>query len=263
MDRTRLYRRAPPPLPPPRYLGDLAAGRDPEWEWPPTRRSDIGCTIFPGETPCLHHLSPNIAAYPRECCWNVEQTIERGDSATHVSRTQLQHLSRDSIILAIANLARSIGLAAVSQSTDPSRGANSHTNADTFQLDTIQSNTNTEPSTSSTPQLPTANSDNLLETEYRSIAICYTRNTKKRDSIPPCYLLIFLGLLTVIGSLVSGLWQASSRNDLSGGFTLAQYILGVGIFVVGSMVAIHSKTCECWKKHKPVEQVEGTKPLTN
>ena len=257
MDQTRLYRRHEPvlpPLPPPRYCDDLSAGRDPGWEWPPTRRFGTRRTPFSGETTCLHYLSPNIAAYPRECCWNVEQNIERGDSATHVSRTQLHHLSR----AAIASLSRSVGLAAVTQSSDPSRGANSHTNADTFQLDTIQSDTNTEPSTSSTPQLPTANSDNLLETEYRSTAICYTRISRKRESIPPCYLLIFLGLLTVIGSLVPGLWRASSRNDLSGGFKLAQYILGVGIFVVGSMVAIHSKTCECWKTHKPVQQVEGT-----
>ena len=65
--------------------------------------------------------------------------------------------------------------------------------------------------------------------------------------IRPCYTLIFLGLLTVLGSLVPALWRSITRNDISGGFTLAQYILGVGIFVVGSMVAIHSKRCECWQ----------------
>lgn len=49
-----------------------------------------------------------------------------------------------------------------------------------------------------------------------------------------------------MGSLVPALWRSIRRNDLSGGFTLAQYILGVGALVVGCAVAIHSKTCTCW-----------------
>lgn len=209
------------------------------------------CASFSGETTCPHHLSPNVAAYPRECCWNIEQYIERGDAATDISRRQLHHLLRDSLNFAFANLSHSAGAAAMTQSSDPCRGT------DTVQLDTLQSDANPETSTSSTTQLPIADADNVNEAESPSTATCHTRETKKRPSIPPCYLLIFLGLLTVIGSLVPGLWQARSRNDLSGGFTLAQYILGVGIFVVGSMVAIHSKTCECWKSHKPVDQVVG------
>lgn len=65
-----------------------------------------------------------------------------------------------------------------------------------------------------------------------------------------CYILIILGLVTVIGSLAPALWQSSSNHDLSGGFALAQYVLGVGIFVVGSITAIHSKTCTCWQKRQ-------------
>ena len=216
-------------------------------------------TPSPGETTCPHHLLQNLAACPRECGWNVEQTIERGDAATDISRRQLHQLLTDSLMIAFANLSRSVGSAAVTQFSDPCRSTSSYKITDTFQLDTLQNGTNPEASTRSLPQPPSVNSDILNEAECPSTATRHTRKTKKRPSIPPCYLLIFLGLLTIIGSLLPGLWRASSRNDLSEGFTLAQYILGVGIFVVGSMVAIHSKTCECWKTHNPVDQVVGTR----
>ena len=146
---------------------------------------------------------------------------------------------------------------AVTQSSDPCRGTDSHTTSDIIELDTLQDDGNPGASTSRTPQLPTADLNNLEEAENPSAVRRHTKEIKKRTYIPPCYLLIFLGLLTVIGSLIPGLWRASSDNDLSGGFTLAQYILGVGIFVVGSMVAIHSKSCECWKWHNRVGQVLG------
>ncbi|KAK0509786.1 hypothetical protein JMJ35_008180 [Cladonia borealis] len=251
----------PPPIDDVPYPGVFDYSES-EVQTPSTRTArpgEIGTsrTPSPREITCPHHLLQNVASCPRECGWNVEQTIERGDAATNISRRQLHHLLTDSLMIAFANLSRSVGSAAVTQSSDPCRSNNSHTITDTVQLDTLQSDTNPEPSTSGTPQLPTANSNNFNEAECPSTATCHTRKTKKRPSIPPCYLLIFLGLLTVIGSLLPGLWRASSRNDLSGGFTLAQYILGVGIFVVGSMVAIHSKTCECWKTHTPVDQVVG------
>ena len=66
--------------------------------------------------------------------------------------------------------------------------------------------------------------------------------------VRPCYILLFLGTLTILGSLVSALWRSVEFGDLSGGFTLAQYVLGVGVFVTGSMTAIHSKTCTCWRR---------------
>ena len=65
-----------------------------------------------------------------------------------------------------------------------------------------------------------------------------------------CYILISLGILIVVGSLIPALWRSSVRHDLSGGFGLAQYILGVGVFVVGSMAAIHSRSCRCWRSHE-------------
>ena len=65
-------------------------------------------------------------------------------------------------------------------------------------------------------------------------------------NIPTCYSLIAFGLLTIIGSLFPAMWRSIHSNDVSGGFTLAQYILGVGVFVIGCVVAIHSRKCTCW-----------------
>ena len=65
--------------------------------------------------------------------------------------------------------------------------------------------------------------------------------------IRTCYVLIFLGVLTIIGSLIPAIWRSVTRNDIQGGFSLAQYILGVGVFVIGFIVAIHSRTCTCWQ----------------
>ena len=67
------------------------------------------------------------------------------------------------------------------------------------------------------------------------------------ETIKPCHVLIFLGFLTILGSLIPALWRSVARHDIQGGFSLAQYILGVGVFVVGCMVAIHSRACTCWQ----------------
>ena len=67
-------------------------------------------------------------------------------------------------------------------------------------------------------------------------------------SVRPCYGIILLAAATVLGSLAPALWYAFQRNNMSEGFTLAQYILGAGVFVTGSVTAIHSKTCTCWRK---------------
>jgi len=64
--------------------------------------------------------------------------------------------------------------------------------------------------------------------------------------IRPCYILIFLGFLTIFGSLTPALLRSIDDGDVSGGFAVAQYSLGVGVFVIGCIVAIHSRTCTCW-----------------
>ena len=206
----------------------------------------------PGDKICPHYLMRSAGAPPRECCWVLEQSIESCNATTDISRRQLYHLLRDSLTIAFANLSRGGGPTAVIQSSNSCQGTNSHTITNPIEFETLQSNRNTDASTSHAAQLRTANLVELQETQSAFTATSDSRNSEKWPSIPPCYLLIFLGFLTIIGSLVPGLWRAYSRNDLSGGFSLAQYILGVGIFVVGSMVAIHSKNCECWKTHSGV-----------
>lgn len=64
--------------------------------------------------------------------------------------------------------------------------------------------------------------------------------------ILPCHILTFLDFLTIAGSLAPALWRSISRKDISGGFSIAQYMLAVGVFVVGGILVIHSKTCTCW-----------------
>lgn len=73
-----------------------------------------------------------------------------------------------------------------------------------------------------------------------------------------CYILIFFGLLTIIGSLLPALWRSIHSNDVSGGFNLAQYTLGVGVFVIGCVVAIHSRKCDCWSP--PQDHWKGRAP---
>lgn len=88
---------------------------------------------------------------------------------------------------------------------------------------------------SDTPQRP-------LWTKFSSRLIY----RKALRNIRTCYTLIFFGLLTILGSLGPAVSRSVHSNDLSGGFTLAQYILSVGVFVNGCVVAIHSRKCTCW-----------------
>ena len=88
------------------------------------------------------------------------------------------------------------------------------------------------------------------------------RSTRRRvsevnRSIRPCYVLIIFGFLTIVGSLVPALWRSISDHDVSGGFSLAQYILGVGALVLGCSVAIHSRTCTCWSSKSKVVPHQG------
>ena len=42
-----------------------------------------------------------------------------------------------------------------------------------------------------------------------------------------CYIMICIGLLTFGGSLALALWWSFTRNDVSGGFTMAVYVVAV------------------------------------
>lgn len=77
-------------------------------------------------------------------------------------------------------------------------------------------------------------------------ALCINRLKPFYRCIRPCHVLIALGFFTIVGSLGPAIWRSTNQNDISGGFSLGQYILGAGVFVIGSIVVIHSKTCVCW-----------------
>lgn len=91
------------------------------------------------------------------------------------------------------------------------------------------------------PCWPYSEQRSLLQ---RLLALRFRRFLKL---VRTCHILIFLGFLTILGSLVPALWRSVARNDIQGGFSLAQYILGVGVFVIGFVTAIHSRTCTCWQ----------------
>lgn len=74
-----------------------------------------------------------------------------------------------------------------------------------------------------------------------------SRSRRFLKLVRTCHILLFLGFLTIVGSLIPALWRSVARNDIQGGFSLAQYILGVGVFIIGFFVAIHSRTCTCWQ----------------
>jgi len=86
---------------------------------------------------------------------------------------------------------------------------------------------------------------NIVSAQINQRTPFQTRWASRR--IPPCYILIVSGILTIAGSLAPALWRSTNRSDVSGGFSLAQYMLGVGVFVIGSVTVIHSKTCTCWQ----------------
>jgi len=71
--------------------------------------------------------------------------------------------------------------------------------------------------------------------------------------IRTCHVLILLGAFTILASFCGALWRSVQRDDMSGGFTLASYILAVGVFIVLGMTGIHARTCVCWQKQKDVE----------
>lgn len=81
-------------------------------------------------------------------------------------------------------------------------------------------------------------------------------NLKNPTSLPilrkvrTCHILILLGFLTITGSLAPAVWRLADGQHWSDGFSMAQYVLEVGVFVVSCVAAIHSRTCTCWRKQE-------------
>lgn len=63
-----------------------------------------------------------------------------------------------------------------------------------------------------------------------------------------CYVIMLIGFLTFIGSLELALWWSFTRNDVSGGFTMAAYVVAVGGLPLASLQMRHNHRCQCWKK---------------
>lgn len=70
-----------------------------------------------------------------------------------------------------------------------------------------------------------------------------------RKKVKICHVLIFLALTTVISSVMpASVLSYSMEDDLQGGVVLRKYIPGAGMLLVGTMAAIHSRTCTCWQR---------------
>ncbi|KAH6682864.1 hypothetical protein B0J14DRAFT_556139 [Halenospora varia] len=62
----------------------------------------------------------------------------------------------------------------------------------------------------------------------------------------PCYTLILIDALAILSSLTLALWWSITRNDVSGGFTMAAYIVAVFGVPLGCLQIMHNKRCRCW-----------------
>lgn len=69
-----------------------------------------------------------------------------------------------------------------------------------------------------------------------------------------CYIVICIGLLKFGGSLALALWRSFTRNDVSGGFTMAAYVVAVDGLPWASLQMRHSQRCNCWRKTQESER---------
>ena len=63
-----------------------------------------------------------------------------------------------------------------------------------------------------------------------------------------CFILIALCFATVTLSLSIALWWSFYANDVSGGFTMAGYIVALGGIIMFPIQSAHSKSCTCWRR---------------
>ena len=62
-----------------------------------------------------------------------------------------------------------------------------------------------------------------------------------------CHVIIAIGLLTLLISLTIALWWSLTKNDVSGGFTMAAYIVAIAGLPLGSIQIRHNRRCKCWR----------------
>lgn len=82
-----------------------------------------------------------------------------------------------------------------------------------------------------------------------------TREERRLDVTDPtrltgwqvCHIVIVIGLFTFAGSLALGLGWSVARNDVSGGFTMAAYVVAVGGIPLAFVQIQHNQRCKCWK----------------
>lgn len=65
-----------------------------------------------------------------------------------------------------------------------------------------------------------------------------------------CHVVICIGILTFVGSLTLALWWSMVKNDVSGGFTMAAYVVAVGGLPLASIQIRHNQRCRCWKNSR-------------
>ncbi len=93
---------------------------------------------------------------------------------------------------------------------------------------------------------------NILSTLSTS-ALCCARVVRllcpsmSLGKVRTCYLLIAFGIVTIIASIGLILWRSMFRNDFSGGFSAAQYVVEVGAFIVAPITCLHITACKCWQ----------------
>ncbi len=93
---------------------------------------------------------------------------------------------------------------------------------------------------------------NILSTLSTS-ALCCARGVRllcpsmSLGKVRTCYLLIAFGIVTIVASIGLISWRSVFRNDFSGGFSAAQYVVGVGAFIVTPITCLHITACKCWQ----------------
>ena len=101
----------------------------------------------------------------------------------------------------------------------------------------IMDRVETDANVDSQPESPHVSSVSIL-TSHKPSRCCRWR---------VCHTIICIGILTFIGSLTLAMWWSMAKDDVSGGFTMAAYIVAVGGLPLASIQMRHNQRCRCWK----------------